>query len=48
MSLNLIKDLKTLSAPSYFNSKAKFKGFYNIDDIYYNLSFNIFNLTFNP
>jgi hypothetical protein len=44
MSLNLIKDLETLFTPSYFNSKAKFKTFYNIDNICHNLGFNIFDL----
>jgi hypothetical protein len=45
MSPNLIKDLETLFIPSCPNSKAKFKAFYNINNIYYNLGFNIFDLT---
>jgi hypothetical protein len=47
MSPNLIKDLETLFTPSYPDSKAKFKAFYNIDNIYRDLGFNIFNLTSN-
>jgi hypothetical protein len=48
MAFKTLADLETLFTPSYTDSEAKFKVFYNVDDICHDLDFNIFDLTSDP
>jgi hypothetical protein len=48
MASKILADLETLFAPGDINSEAKLKTLRNLNNIYHNLGFNIFDLTSDP